>query len=150
MINIKIIKAKFIIYTLIFIIFLIITIANAMVTHLKETAKQAALAASAKYAFDMTRLKARHKKELAQVKLKQRAKARVQRGVAAIPILGIGSLAAFETLEFQAWQQDNPNGTFKDYSQEMSMEVKKLLMDEYAKFSEYTNEILETIVPTKE
>ena len=47
----------------------------------------------------------RHKKQIAKVKLKQRAKAKVQRGVAAIPILGIGSLAAFEALEFKEWQK---------------------------------------------
>jgi len=123
---------------------------------MEETAKQAAVLASVKYAKNTLTLKAKHKKSIAQLKLKhkkeisqlklkhkkdiakvkvrQRSKAKIQRAIAAIPVAGVASLAVFEKLEFDDWKTDHPSGTFAEYSDEITQTVNELLMEEYQEY----------------
>jgi hypothetical protein len=67
----------------------------------------------------------RHRKEMARAK----AKARLRRLVVAVPFVGGGAVLAFETQEFRAWQDTNPEGTFGDYSCEVA-ELSAQVVDE--------------------
>ena len=61
-----------------------------------------------------------HRKALAKAVAKAKAKGRLRRVAAAIPILGIGAVAAFERADYLEWQGENPEGTMQDYSCEMA------------------------------
>lgn len=76
-------------------------------------------------------LKLKEKKKIAKIKTKARAKAKIQRAIAAIPLIGIAAFGAFEKMEFDEWKKENPNGTFEAYSIEMKNEVEALFKDEY-------------------
>lgn len=76
-------------------------------------------------------LKAKHKKQLATVKAKERAKAKVQRAITAVPILGIAALSLIEKHEFDEWSEENPGQSFETYSLEISEDINTLLNDEY-------------------
>jgi hypothetical protein len=62
----------------------------------------------------------RHRKELARAVTRAKAKARLRRVLVAIPIVGTGAAVAFEAQDFQDWQDDNPEGSFTDYSCEVA------------------------------
>ena len=57
-----------------------------------------------------------HRREVAKAVAKAKAKARIRRYVAAIPLIGIGAVAAFETQDYLEWSEENPNGTKADYA----------------------------------
>ena len=78
----------------------------------------------------------KHKGELAKAKTKERAKAKVQRAVSAIPLVGVGAFALFEKLEFENWKAENPEGTFEQYSLEIGNEVNEILQEEYREYYE--------------
>lgn len=61
-----------------------------------------------------------HRKELARVVARTKAKARLRRALVAIPVVGAGAAVAFETQDFREWQAENPDGTFGDYSCEVA------------------------------
>ena len=77
-----------------------------------------------------------HKGELAKAKTRERAKAKVQRAVGAIPLVGVGAFALFEKLEFENWKSENPEGTFEQYSLEIGNEVNEILKEEYSEYYE--------------
>lgn len=115
---------------------------------MEQTAKQAAvlvtakhlknsLSLKAKYKKSIAEIKLKHKKEIAKVKLKQRSKAKIQRVVAAIPIIGIASLVVFEKMEFDEWKTDHPDGTIEEYSEEITQTINQLLGDEYQQYGKY-------------
>lgn len=62
----------------------------------------------------------RHRKDLAKAVSKAKAKARLRRVLVAIPVVGAGAAVAFEAQDFRDWQIDNTEGTFADYSCEVS------------------------------
>jgi len=86
-----------------------------------------------------------HKKEVAKVKFKERAKAKVQRAVSAVPIMGIAAFSIFEKVEFDNWQKENPGGTIEEYSRKIGKEVKELLANEYSEYSEGYQKRLSTL-----
>ncbi|MBU2980299.1 hypothetical protein KO498_00605 [Lentibacter algarum] len=61
-----------------------------------------------------------HRKELASAISRAKAKARLRRFVAAIPLAGIAAVGEFERRDFLAWQEENPEGSFKQYSCEIA------------------------------
>ena len=106
-----------------------------------DAAKLATLLANTKYLAqtsklkirhkkDLAQLKLKHKKELANVKIKQRAKAKIQRAVTVLPVIGLASLVMFEKIEFDG------------YADEMSVAVNNLVMDEYREFGEYYKDFM--------
>ena len=145
MISIKPIRSKILLFTVVGVFSSTFVAFNFLIDKMGETAKQAALLASAKHAKNTLTLKAKHKKEISQlklkhkkdiakVKMKQRSKAKIQRAVTAIPIVGVASLALFEKLEFDDWKADHPSGTFVEYSDEITQTVNGLLMEEYQEY----------------
>lgn len=95
------------------------------------------------HAKDVAQLKQKHRRDIAKVKAKARAKAKVQRAVAAVPIMGIAAFGVFEKLEFDEWKKDNPRGTFEEYANEISQDVNDLLAEEYSDYSEDYEKLLE-------
>ena len=89
----------------------------------------------------VNKLVRKHKGELAKAKTKERAKAKVQRVVSAIPLVGLGAFAIFEKLEFENWKSEHPNGTFEQYSLEIGNEVNEILQDEYGEYYEQYKEL---------
>ena len=154
MINIKTIRSKILLLTVAGIFSSVIIAFNFTIDKMEKNAMQAAVVASAKYAKNTITLKAKHKKEIyqlklkhkkdiAKVKVKQRSKAKIQRVVAAIPVVGVASLVVFEKLEFDDWKTDHPNGTFSEYSDEITQTVNELLMEEYQEYGKYYQDLLE-------
>jgi Ca2+/Na+ antiporter len=148
MINIKTLRSKILLLTVTGIFSSVFVAFNVTINKIEKNAMQAAIVASAKYVKKTITLKAKHKKEIAQlklkhkkdiakVKLKQRSKARIQRVVAVIPVVGVASLAVFEKLEFDDWKTDHPNGTFSEYSDEIAQTVNELLVEEYQEYGKY-------------
>lgn len=96
------------------------------ITHKAELIKQ-----SKKHASKTKAIKAKHKKKLTQLKAKERAKAKVQRAMTAVPILGIAAMSLIEKNEYDEWLTENPDSTFEDYSLKISNDINTLLNDEY-------------------
>ncbi len=78
------------------------------------------------------------------IKLRARAKSKIQRGVATIPVIGLTSLAVFEKMEFDDWKKDHPNGTSEEYAREMYETSQQLMKEEYPDFEKYTDQIYGT------
>lgn len=62
----------------------------------------------------------RNRKAIASAVARVKAKARLRRVVAAIPLAGIGAVGYFEREDFLDWQEDNPDRNFGDYSCEVA------------------------------
>lgn len=90
---------------------------------------------------EIAELAVKHQKDEMSIKLKARAKAKIQRGIAAIPVVGLAASAAFEKMEFDDWKKDHPNGTFEEYSAEISESTEELLKQEYADFKDYVDQV---------
>ena len=97
--------------------FLIIMCASLMISTLSLAAKAAgATAQVAAMTASAAATAAAHRTALAKVK----AKARLRRYVAAIPVAGIAAVTYFETEDFLEWQEENPEGTKMDYACEIA------------------------------
>jgi hypothetical protein len=90
---------------------------------LSLTAKVATVTASA------TAAAVAHRKELAATVARVKAKARLRRLIAAIPIVGMGSLIYFEERDYQEWLAENPDGTRERYACELAA-ITAEVMDE--------------------
>ncbi|WP_298564138.1 hypothetical protein [uncultured Aliiroseovarius sp.] len=80
-----------------------------------------------------TKLQAEISERKAVAKAKAKSKARLQRVVAAIPLAGMAGVAAFEYSDYQAWLDENPEGSMDQYASEvatMSKEVAGEVLDE--------------------
>lgn len=58
----------------------------------------------------------KHRKEVLNTVARVKAKARLKRTVAMIPIAGIAAGAYFEEQEYQEWLADNPYGSRQEYA----------------------------------
>lgn len=70
---------------------------------------------------------------VARAKSKEKAKARLKRIATAIPLAGLGAAAYFEYADYQEWLEENPDGTFGNYSQDvltLSQEVAGEVVEE--------------------
>ncbi len=97
-----------------------------------------------KYEKDIAELFKKHIIEKVLIKLKMRAKSKIQRGIAAIPVIGLASLAVFEKMELDDWKKDHPNGTSEEYACEMYEASQQLMKEEYRDFEKYTDQIYGT------
>ena len=70
-----------------------------------------------------------HRKTLASAVAREKAKARIRRYIAAIPVAGLAAVAYFETEDFLEWQEDNPDGTKTDYACEVA-DASAMVIDE--------------------
>lgn len=62
-----------------------------------------------------------HRKQIAKAVAKTKAKARLRRVVAVIPVAGVGALAYFEEQDYQDWLAENPSGSRQQYACEVSV-----------------------------
>lgn len=93
---------------------LAVTTAGLAIKTVSLTTQVAGLSASA-----ATAALAQRKANLAAV-ARIKAKARLRRIVAAIPVAGLAAAAEFERRDFLEWQANNPEGTFGQYSCEVA------------------------------
>jgi len=88
------------------------------------------------HAKKINKLKLKHQKRLAKVKARERAKAKIQRTVSAMPIMGVAAFGLFEKLEYDHWKKENPTGTFEAYTDEITLEMNEVLKEEYQEYYE--------------
>lgn len=75
-------------------------------------------------------MKVKHKKDIAKVKLKSKAK----RVLVAVPLFGTAYAVWLEKSEYDDWKQSHPQGTVSQYSEEVTelvFELKDELLDDY-------------------
>lgn len=85
---------------------------------------------------EIAKLKRNHQKKLAKVKARERAKAKIQRTLSAMPIMGVAAFGLFEKLEYDHWKRENPAGTFEAYTDEITFEMNEVLKEEYQEYYE--------------
>ncbi len=88
------------------------------------------------HAEKINKLRRKHQKRLAKVKARERAKAKIQRTVSAMPIMGVAAFGLFEKLEYDHWKKENPTGTFEAYTDEITLEMNEVLKEEYQEYYE--------------
>lgn len=93
---------------------LAVSTAGLAVRSVQLSAEVAGLSASAATAAIANR------KAIAAAVARTKAKARLRRVVAAIPIAGIAAAGYFEHQDFAEWQEDNPDGTASEYGCEVA------------------------------
>lgn len=62
----------------------------------------------------------RHRKEIARAIARTKAKARLRRFIATVPVFGVGTVIYFEEQDYREWLEENPKGTRGDYSCEVA------------------------------
>lgn len=88
------------------------------------------------HAKEIAKLKRSHQNKLAKVKAKERAKAKIQRTLSAMPIMGVAAFGLFEKVEYDQWKKENPTGTFESYTDEITLEMNEVLNEEYQEYYE--------------
>ena len=68
----------------------------------------------------MAATKAAHKKSLSKQKAKLKAKARLRRGLIAVPFIGAALIIYFEEQDFQEWLDEHPYGDHTQYACEVA------------------------------
>ncbi len=61
-----------------------------------------------------------HRQQLARAVARAKAKARLQRLIVAVPVIGAGAIVYFEERDYRDWLEENPEGTRQQYLCEMS------------------------------
>ncbi|MEE4202926.1 MAG: hypothetical protein V2I45_04805 [Halieaceae bacterium] len=61
-----------------------------------------------------------HRKEVARAVARTKAKARLRRLIAAVPVLGVGAIIYYEDQDYEEWLKENPDGKRGDYACEVS------------------------------
>jgi len=78
-----------------------------------------------------TRAKAEidERRAVAQTRMREKAKARLTRVLALIPIAGVAAVGAIEYADYQAWLEENPSGDAQAYAREV-MDLSRDVADE--------------------
>ena len=79
-----------------------------------------AMATSTRLAAEVATTAVKHRKEMTRVVAQVKAKARLKRTIAKIPIAGMAAGAYFEEQEYQEWLISNPSGSRQEYLCEVS------------------------------
>lgn len=74
-----------------------------------------AMATTTRLSIEAATTAARHRKEMARVVAKVKAKARLKRMITMVPIAGVAAGAYFEEQEFTEWLITNPEGSRQEY-----------------------------------
>jgi hypothetical protein len=87
----------------------------------QQTMRVASLTADlASSVAELTSTKAANKAALSKQKATLKAKARLRRGLVAVPVLGAGFVLYFEEQDFQEWLTENPDGDRAKYACEVA------------------------------
>ena len=101
--------------------FLLITCATLAVSTLSLAAKTVALSGQvATMTASAATAAVANRKAIASAVARTKAKARIRRYVAAIPLVGIAAAGAFETQDYLEWQEENPERDRGDYACEVA------------------------------
>jgi hypothetical protein len=84
----------------------------------------------------IAKLKRSHQKQLAKIKAREKAKAKIQRTLSAMPIMGVAAFGLFEKADYDHWKKENPSGTFEAYTDEITLEMNEVLKEEYQEYYE--------------
>ena len=94
-----------------------------------------------------------NRKAIASAVMKAKAKARLRRYIAAIPVAGVAAVAAFETQDYLEWREEHPDGTKADYTCEMAESSAAVVDDVLQSLPERfrpSTETLESYLPSCE
>ena len=80
---------------------------------------------------ELASTKATHKTEMSKQKAQLKAKARLRRGLVAVPVVGAGLIIYFEEQDFQEWSKENPDGDRAKYLCEVATNSAEII-DEIA------------------
>ena len=101
-------------------------------------------------AAELASTKAAHKTALSKQKAKIKAKARLRRGLVAVPVLGAGLIVYFEEQDFQEWINENPNGSRSDYLCEVANYSAEIMDDIVADTVEAVQSLPKSVRPNSE
>jgi phage terminase large subunit len=101
-------------------------------------------------AAELASTKAAHKTALSKQKAKLKAKARLRRGLVAVPVLGAGLIVYFEEQDFQEWVNENPNGSRRDYLCEVAKYSSEIVDDIVADTVEAAQKLPKSVRPNAE
>jgi len=101
-------------------------------------------------AAELASTKAAHQAALSKQKAKLKAKARLRRGLVAVPVLGAGLIVYFEEQDFQEWLNDNPDGSRSDYLCEVAKYSAEIVDDIVADTIEATQSLPKSVRPNAE
>ena len=117
----------------------------------QQTLRVATLSADlANSAAELASTKAAHKTALSKQKAKIKAKARLRRGLVAVPVLGAGLIVYFEEQDFQEWVNENPDGSRSDYLCEVAKYSAEIVDDMVADTIEAAQNLPKSIRPNAE
>ena len=130
---------------------LVISTIGAGVWAFQQTLRVATLSADlAKSAAELASTKAAHKTALSKQKAKIKAKARLRRGLVAVPVLGAGLIVYFEEQDFQEWVNENPDGSRSDYLCEVAKYSAEIVGDIVADTVEAVQSLPKSVRPNSE
>ena len=88
---------------------------------IQQTVRIASLTAElTNSATELATTKAAHTKSLSKQKAQHKAKARLRRGLIAVPFIGAALIIYFEEQDFQEWIDEHPGGDRKQYACEVA------------------------------
>ncbi len=87
-----------------------------------------------------------NRKQLAKAVAKTKAKARLRRVIAVIPVAGVGALAYFEEQDYQEWLQQNPEGTRQQYACKVSALTAEVMDEVLQDLPEFVRPESETVL----
>ena len=101
-------------------------------------------------AAELASTKAAHKTALSKQKAKIKAKARLRRGLVAVPVLGAGLIVYFEEQDFQEWLVENPDSSRSDYLCEVAKYSAEMVDEIVADTVEAAQKLPKSVRPNAE
>ena len=101
-------------------------------------------------AAELASTKAAHRTALSEQKAKIKAKARLRRGLVAVPVIGAGLIIYFEEQDFQEWLVENPNSSRSDYLCEVAKYSVEMVDDILADTIEAAQSLPKSVRPNAE
>lgn len=92
--------------------------------------------ATARHRQQIIETRAGHRRDLAAAVARARARARIQRAIAAVPIVGAGAIVYFEEQEYRDWLKENPGGARTAYACEVANQSAQVIDDVLAELPE--------------
>ena len=118
---------------------------------IQQTLRVASLTADlASSVSELASTKAAHQKALSEQKAKLKAKARLRRGLVAVPLVGTGLILYFEEQDFQEWLDENPDGNRTEYACEVATYSAELVDEIVAETLEAAQGLPKSVRPNSE
>ena len=121
----------------------------ALTTELASSALDLAATKAANKA-KLSEQKAKHELELKRQKAKIKAKERLRRSIAAVPIIGAGMIVYFEEQDYRDWIQDNPQSRPSDYACEVANNSAQVIDEIVADTISFSQTLPKSVRPNPE